>query len=265
MITSLQNEKIKRVARLRTARGRKAAALTIVEGCREVQRAIAAGVSVEEVFFCKDLLAQHGTDDPLGDHGGWSSFVSYEVNPKVYRKISYGGRQAGLLAVCRPRLYRFEDVPHRKASVWVVLEGIEKPGNIGAILRSCDGARASGVILCGGCSDVYNPNVIRASMATVFSVPVVVSTNQEALDCLRQRNVTIYGAFPDAHAIYSRVTYEPSAAVVLGNEHTGLSEFWSRHTDHKIRIPMKGLADSLNVSASASILIYEILTSSSRP
>ncbi len=258
-ITSLQNEQVKKIVRLRSSRGRKESQLTIVEGYCEVLRALDSKAEFTEAYICKEYLSKYDKADGLLKRFLSCRIQVYEVPETVYQKISFGDRKEGIVAVCKPKYLSFEDLPKREKSTFVVLEGIEKPGNLGAIFRSCDGAGVGGIIICDGCSDVYNPNVIRASIATVFSVKFVLASNEGAYHFFQSNGIKTYAALPDAKRVYFDETYQGRSAVVLGEEHNGLSSFWSDKADVKVSIPMKGMADSLNVSTSAAILIYEML------
>ena len=146
-----------------------------------------------------------------------------------------------------------------KGSLFVIVECIEKPGNLGAILRTCDGAGIDGVIICDGKTDIYNPNVIRASLGTIFSIKIVVSSNEEALKFLKTKNIKVCATLPLAKKVYTKEDLVNPLAIVVGSEQNGLTDFWVKHADLKVKIPMRGQADSLNVSASTAILLYEII------
>lgn len=258
-ISSLQNSRIKDVVHLRSSRARKNHQLTIVEGCTEITRALEAKVVFREVYVCVSYLRKYDPSESLVKKFSLLKTELFAVSPEVYQKISFGDRKEGVVAVCESKSLSLERFPPSSKGAYVVLEGIEKPGNLGAIFRTCDGAGVDGIILCDGCSDVYNPNVIRASIATVFSVPFARATNEEAYAFLQSRKIRAYAATPEAKTIYCHQDLHGASAIVLGNEHSGLSAFWLQKADGKVRIPMKGIADSLNVSTSGAILIYEML------
>ena len=190
MITSLTNARIKNIVALRARKNREKTGLTIVEGIREVTRAIKAGVVIEEFYFCSDLLNDFKNDDsniPKKTNASdamikkLSSKVSiYETTKSVFSKIAYGDRLEGVLAVCKPQALSLENIPSKADSLFVIVESVEKPGNLGAILRTCDGAGVDGVLICDGKTDIYNPNVIRSSLGTVFSINIGISSNEEA-------------------------------------------------------------------------------------
>ncbi len=257
-ITSLQNPQIKNLVRLRSAKIRKQTGRTLIDGSAEVARSVELEAPIEEVFICEPLFTKQAQSQALNQKLSLLQVKIYQVTEKVYEKIAYGARKDGIVAVCRPRSYAYEDLGSSSKAFYVVLEGIEKPGNLGAIFRTCDGAGVDGIILCEGCSDVYNPNVIRASLATVFSVKFVLSTNEEAYAFLKKAKVTTYATLPEAQDRYDQGSYQDASAIILGNEHDGLTPFWSQKANRKIRIPMKGIADSLNVSSCAAVVVYEV-------
>lgn len=254
-ITSLTNPKIKRVVRLKNHRLREKSGLTVVEGYREIDRALEAGVKFQELYVCEGYEIPATCSRNLKVSGA----CLYETSKSVYAKIAYGDRKEGILGIGQPRAFLLDDLVLSKMPLVLVVEGIEKPGNLGAILRTADGAGIDGVIVCDEKTDLYNPNVIRASLGTVFSVKAVVSSTQETFDFLKAKNIRIYASSPHAKTIYTKVDMNIPLAVVVGAEQAGLTDFWQRHADRMVKIPMKGAADSLNVSISAAILIYEAL------
>jgi TrmH family RNA methyltransferase len=258
-ITSLTNLKIKHVVQLRNRKQRVEDGLTIVEGARELARAFEGGVTFHELYVCRELI---------GDSEAVHTFIQelhsykipvYETTPTVFAKISYGDRSEGLLAVCAPKLFSFQDLFWKTSPLLVIVERVEKPGNLGAILRTCDAAGVDGVVICDGRTDIYNPNVIRASLGTVFSVKTVVSSNAEAVAFLRSKNIKICATSPQAKTVYVKEKLTDALAIVVGSEQDGLTDFWTQHADLKVKIPMHGQADSLNVSASTAILLYETI------
>ncbi len=265
-ITSPANPGVKEIVRLRgDPQERQKKGLTIVEGWREVTRAWEAKVRFKGIYVCPDLWRER-------DAAGFPKPASfgapvYETTGVVFSKMAYGERGEGILAVCEAPVLSFADLRParslpaggRKNPLFVVVEGLEKPGNLGAILRTCDAAKVDAVIVCGGRTDIYNPNVIRASLGTVFSVPVVSGSMEEALKFLKSQNAKICAALPQTEILYTQVDFQVSSAIVVGSEQDGLSEFWRRQADVRMRIPMAGAADSLNVSASTAILVYEAL------
>ncbi len=261
-ITSLTNPRIKSVVRLRNRRQRDQDGLTIVEGLREVQCALAAGVLLQECFVVQEEItsprAQNLKDLILKEISKLKIPI-VTTPPAVFQKISYGDRHEGVLAVCKVPVDSFEQFKGELKSLFVVVEHVEKPGNLGAILRTCDAAGVGGVIVCDPKTDLYNPNVIRASLGTVFTNKVVVASNEEVLAFLKKKKVKICAALPQGNAVYTESPLTGPLAIVVGSEESGLSDFWPQYADWQVRIPMHGEADSLNVSTSTAILLYEAL------
>jgi TrmH family RNA methyltransferase len=256
-ITSLTNPRIKEVVKLRDHKARKESGLTVVEGVREVQCAHEADVKFKEVYFCRDFLAA-AQEKQLAKVLSKKGAVIEEVSAEVFNKISYGERQEGVLAVCVAKNLDISEIKLKEtAALLVIVEKAEKPGNLGAILRTCDAAGVDALIICDGKTDIYNPNVIRASLGTVFSVPVVQATNEKTLAFLKQNRITVCASSPNADLNYSYADFRKSVAIAMGSEEEGLSKFWFKSADHKVKIPMYGKADSLNLSVSTAILVYE--------
>ncbi|MDP8266350.1 MAG: RNA methyltransferase [Candidatus Aceula meridiana] len=257
-ITSLQNSHIKAVVKLRDKKHRDQTGLMIVEGKREISRAKQAGIVFKEIYFSKDFLAQDANQE-------FQMQVSediediFDVEDNVFEKICFGQRNEGILAVCLQPKKTWADLRLGKKPLLVILEGLEKPGNLGAVLRTCDGAGVDGLIICDGITDIYNPNVVRASTGVVFSIPVIQATSQEAIDFLKDHQILICATLPDAEKDYADVDMNIPLALVMGNEQKGLSKIWQMKADQKVRIPMKGKADSLNVSVTTSVIIYEAI------
>lgn len=249
-ITSVSNSQIKKIVRMRKHKERIASGLTIVEGVREIEKAVKTDIDFEEVYVCKEFLGKRKVPKKIG--------IITEITQEVYEKISYGERSEGILAVIKTPRHTLKDFS-AKTSLFIVVESVEKPGNLGAILRTADGAGVDGVIVCDAKTDIYNPNVIRSSLGTIFSVTCVMASNEETLEFLKSKNTKICATFPDADTVYTSVDLKGCVAIVLGSEETGLTSFWKGHSDIKVKIPMQGAADSLNVSVTTAILLYEII------
>jgi TrmH family RNA methyltransferase len=257
-ITSLANTRVKEVVHLRHRKKRDETGLTVVEGVREVTRALEAGIVFKELYLCRPILGQGEEILSTVEKLETKNVSVFETTETVFSKMSYGDRSEGILAVCEMPVLGLKDFPARP-SFFVVLEAVEKPGNLGAVLRTCDGAGVDGVIICDGKTDVYNPNVVRVSLGTVFAVKTVVASNEETLEFLKAKNIKICATLPQAKAVYAKTDLTGPVAVVMGSEQDGLTDFWTNHADLKVRIPMHGKADSFNVSVSAAILLYEII------
>ena len=257
-ITSFQNPHIKKIALLKKNRERRANDLTVVEGLREVGRAWKSGAVFQEVFVCREILPKY-SDGAFVRELESHRVPVLEVAEGIFQKISFGDRQEGVLGVVRPVLFTFADLKWKKNPLLVVVEGLEKPGNLGAILRTCDAAGVTGLLICDGRTDIYNPHVIRSSIGTVFSVKSVSASNEAVLKFLRNQKIKICAACVDAKTVYSEADLTGPLAIVLGSEDQGLSDFWVKASDMKVKIPMSGRGDSLNVSVTAAVIVYEAL------
>jgi len=249
MITEIKDKSVQEVNKLRKSSYRRKTGLTIVEGYPEVSRAARAGIVFKVLYLCRELIEL--------DEGEFAGLPITYVTKEVFAAMAFGKRLKGILALCDPPKYQLSDIKLKDNPLIVVLEGVEKPGNFGSVIRTCDGAGVDVIIFCDVGTDVYNHNIVRASTGTVFTVPTIESTKDELLSYLRAHHIRIFAASSKAEHPYSECDLSGPAAICVGNEHQGLSNFWFEHADEKLRIPMVGKADSLNVTVSASILIYE--------
>lgn len=256
MITSLSNPRIKRACRLRRRRERSRQGRILIDGARETQRAIEAGVHVTEIFICPALCQ----DGPAAD---WlpaarqQGLPLVEVSEPVYRKLAYGQRSDGVVAVARTPHRRLGDWPQEPPALIAVLDTIEKPGNLGAIARSADAAGVTALVAVGSGTDLFNPNAIRSSLGTIFTVPVCAAEPDELIDWLGRHGLTIVAADVAGPLRYDQYDWRQPTALVLGSEARGLSPCWSGRDLVRVHIPMCGVADSLNVSTAAAVLFYE--------
>jgi TrmH family RNA methyltransferase len=257
-ITSTKSERIKKVLDLRDRKGRDATGLTLIDGVREIQAALNAKVPIETLFVCPELLGhrQNAIVD-LAESVGRGQIAVFETSPGVFAKIAFGEREEGVVAVARPLPSGILPLRLPKDPLVVVIEQVEKPGNLGAILRTCDAAGVDAVLVCDPKTDIYNPNVIRSSLGAVFTVPIGVGSNAEAKLFLVANAIKIVGTFPDARVPYHHHNFKAGSAIVLGSEQMGLSPFWVKYSDIQVTVPMRGRVNSLNVSATAAIIIYE--------
>jgi len=265
-ITSPQNPRVKAVIKLNDRRDRDEARRTVVEGVREVRAALGRGVAPVEAFICPELIdgpeaetaARHLVT--LGQTGMSELFY---VAPEVFAKMTYRGASGGLLLVIAYRPIGLDDLIFRGAPFLVVVEEAEKPGNLGAILRTADAAGVDAVLAPTPPdrkgTDLHNPNVIRASLGAYFTVPVVAAPNDETIAWLRRRGIAIVAATPAAETLYTAADLRGPVALAVGSEAWGLSEAWLAAADVRVRIPMAGTVDSLNLSASAALLMYEVV------
>jgi len=255
-ITSQQNPRVKRAARLRDRRQRDKQGRILIDGARELARAIESGVRLVEVFACPSLCQSEDARRVLGGLADCGAEV-LDVSQAVFEKLAFGGRAEGVLGVAATPGTALSDLRLPENPLVAVLEGVEKPGNVGAVLRSADGAGLAAVIVADAGSDLYNPNAIRASLGTIFTLPVAAAGSAETLAWLRHQELAIYAARVDGSVAYTEVDYRRPAAIVLGSEAAGLSAAWPAEEVTSIRLPMLGQADSLNVSAAAAVLFYE--------
>lgn len=252
VVTSLQNPQLKRLVRLRTRREREAEGVILIEGARELARAGRAGVEVLELYLCPELLSPEAVA-LLPEVERQARRVT-ELARAAFEKVSGRENPDGLLGVAGTPTPRLPD-PGDDALI-VVLHGLEKPGNVGAILRTADAVGASGVLVLGRGADPYGPNVVRASQGSVFSVPTAVLDEDEALAWLADHGFTTVACTPDADAEYWDTPLTGRVALLLGTEHAGLPPEW-RRSERAVRIPMHGAADSLNVATAAALVLYE--------
>ena len=257
-ITSLQNPRIKNVVKLNKRSVRDEQGVLLVEGYRELRRALENGWKPVELFYCRDLFLG-GNENALIEQGRAAGAEIFDCSEPVLRKISYRDRPEGLVAVGPQVRHKLGDIVFRAVPFVVVAESIEKPGNLGTILRSADAAGVDALIVCDRCTDISNPNVVRASIGTLFSVKVVEASTEEAMAWLRAREIRTVAASPHAEQMYTDADFTTGVAVVVGSEQYGLSSRWMTEADVKVRIPMLGQADSLNVASATTILLYEVV------
>jgi TrmH family RNA methyltransferase len=262
-ITSLTNPRIKAAVRLRDRRERDATGLTLVDGVRELRRALDAGIEVVEAFVCEDLVRSPEAADVVARLRSGAPIV--DVSEAVLAKVAFGDRSDGVVAVVRTPATTLDDLALPLNPLVVVIEAVEKPGNLGAILRTADGAGADAVIAADPLTDLFNPNAIRASLGTIFRVPVAAATSAQVLDWLAEHEIAPIAARVDATTHYTDVDLQGPVAIVLGSEADGLTRAWDDPRVTPVRIPMLGAADSLNVSVAAAILLYEAVRQRSLP
>jgi RNA methyltransferase, TrmH family len=255
-LTSASNPRIRAAAALRDRRWRERSGLTIVDGAREVLRAAEASVDIVEAFVCEPLVR---TDDA---HAAVTALRSAGVPVRTasevaFAKLAFGDRAEGMVAVIRPPSTGLADLHLAPDPLVVVLESVEKPGNLGAVLRSADGAGADALLLADPLTDPWNPNAIRASVGTVFTVPIAAGSGDEVRAFLAASGLRTVAARVDAAALHWEADLRGPLAIVLGSEQAGLTDAWTSPTSDTVRLPMLGTADSLNVSVAAAVLLYE--------
>ena len=256
-VFSRQNPRFKAALALRDARERRSRGLIIVDGAREIRRALDAGVVLRETWMANERIRSDTARALLPRVAGEGEII--ETTPELLARLAYGDRDEGIVAVFETPA---ADLPTVAAALperplIAVMEQVEKPGNLGALLRSADGAGVDAVIAADPVSDIWNPNAIRASLGTIFSTPIAACTSSEALAFLRRLDVAILAARVEGGLDYDAMDLTAAVALVVGAETSGLSDAWSGEGVTPVAIPMLGLADSLNVSASAAVLFYE--------
>ena len=256
-ITSAANPKLKHVVKLRTCSVREESGEMIVEGYRECRRALDHGYRPHAIFHCPEFYLKNENEPAVVEECRRAGAEVYTCSRACFAKIAYKERPDGLLMVGPHVSIKLADLALPPNALVIVTEAIEKPGNLGTILRSADAAKVAAVIVCDRTTDIHNPNVVRASTGTMFSVPVVEATSDEALAFLKARGFSILAATPHAEKLHFEVDLTGNVAIALGAEQYGLTAKWMDGADLRVRIPMLGLADSLNVSAAATILVYE--------
>jgi RNA methyltransferase, TrmH family len=264
MITSPANPRVREAAHLREADARRATSLTLVDGVREIDRAVASGIDIPEAFLDVEAPEDTARDDLVRRLEARGTRI-VALSRRPFEKVAFGSRNEGLVAVARFRARGLDGFTIAADRPVFVVEGVEKPGNLGAILRTCDAAGIAGVIACGCGTDPANPAAIRASLGTVFALPLAVASTAEAIAWCGHERRRVVAALPAGTRLWHEARLTGSTAIVLGSEATGISDDWQRAADagaiafETIRLPMQGIADSLNVSATAAVLAYESL------
>ena len=256
LIASPSNPRIKRIVRLRTRRERDRSGLFIVEGYRETLRAVDGGISIEELYVCPDLYL--GTNEAaLVERAAAAGAEIITVGEVPFRKASYRDRPEGILGVARQFPVTLDRIDLTGDPIVLVAESIEKPGNLGTMLRTAEAAGAAGVVVCEPATDPFNPNVVRASLGTLFRVPLAVTSTEDAVSGLRGAGVRLLASTPAATSTIWEADFSGPVALVVGCEQYGLSDAWLEGADERVLIPMPGSVDSLNAAMSAGILLFE--------
>jgi RNA methyltransferase, TrmH family len=263
-ITSPTNDRVKAAVRLRDRRARDETGLTIVDGPRELLRALDRGIEVVEAFVCPNLIRSPDADAAIHRLAATAVTVR-EASEAVLAKIAFGDRSDGVVAIVRSPGTELSSLALPPDPLLVVVEGVEKPGNLGAILRTADGAGAHGLIAADARTDLFNPNAIRASLGTIFTISLAAASTTATLDWLSTHAVTPVAARVDAPTSYLEAPLTGPVAIVLGSEAGGLSDAWDDPRVVPVRIPMLGQADSLNVSVAAAILLFEAVRQRTTP
>jgi RNA methyltransferase, TrmH family len=249
-ITSVQNPFIKSLIQLQEkAKARKQSGSFLIEGMREIELAIKGNYEIETILFLPELVSNNQitklTDNPI------------EITKEVYQKLAYRDTTEGILAVAKTKSLQLVDLKLSENPLILVMEAIEKPGNIGAVLRTCDAAKIDAVIIANPKTDLYNPNIVRSSVGCLFTNQIAIGSTEEVIDYLTQKKINFYSATLQNSTSYHTQNYTLPTALVVGTEATGLSELWRKKATQNIIIPMQGEIDSMNVSVAAAILIFE--------
>lgn len=258
-ISSLQNPLVRQILQLKEKkRGRDKSGLFILEGQRELQLAIKGGYQIIKVFYCSEIISLEELSALIPFDS--ADIEAIELSRDVYRRVAYREKTEGMLALTKSKSHQLQDLQfHRENPLILIAESPEKPGNLGALLRTADAANLDAVILADPKSDLYNPNIIRSSVGCLFTVNIAVGSSHEVLQFLKEKGIALYAAALSASSLYSDLDYTGPAAIAVGTEATGLTEQWMQESDANIIIPMKGQIDSMNLSVSAAILIFEAL------
>jgi len=256
VLSSMRNPRVAALQKLLTDnRARRQAGVFVAEGLIEIGLCLRSGIAIDEVWICPEVVAK---DPAMTQHlPALAAFRKVEVTAEVFSKLAYRGTTGGVLLVGRCRQHRLADLRLSSSPLILVLSGVEKPGNIGAMLRTADAAAIDAVVVCDPLCDLYNPNAVRASLGTVFTQQIAVCNASEAQHMFRQKGIQMLCTALGASVPYTSCDMSRPTAVVMGTEHDGLSQDWLDASDQNIIIPMSGMIDSLNVSTAAAIVLFE--------
>jgi TrmH family RNA methyltransferase len=254
-ISSLNNPKVKTLIKLEKSGHRAEMGLFTVEGKKEILLCAEAGYEITELYFCPDIVK----DASLVESPLFKSTQLIEITQPVFEKLAYRESRDGYFAVAKINYKKLDELQLSKTPLIVILEAVEKPGNLGAILRSADAADVDAVIVCDKKTDIFNPNAIRSSLGCIFTNQVVCCSNEECLTWLKEKGMLTYAAALTATEFYHEQNFKQPTALVFGTEAAGLSDFWLRKASKQIKIPMRGKIDSLNVSGSCAIITFEAM------
>ena len=257
-ITSIHNPRIKSLAKLRKRSERDNQGIFVTEGYRPITRALAAGFHFDEIYYSSEWFLGENEPELLKKAEAAGARLT-KVGKEAFLKIAYRERPEGLIAIGKQWHTSLSDVSLSDTPFVIVVEAIEKPGNLGTILRSADATGAEAVIVCDAVTDLFNPNVVRASTGVLFTTPTVITDSKSTIEFLRQKGIKTLAATPAATEIYTDVDMTGPLALVMGSEQFGLTDLWLKDCDIPVRLPMAGIADSLNVSAATVALAYEVV------
>lgn len=254
-ISSTQNPKIKNIVKLQQkSTERKSQNLIVIEGLREISLAVKAGFTIKSVFICSDIVLPEVVMNELK-----LDFQYFDVSKDVYNKLAYRESTEGVIVLAEPKFYQLDNLKLRENPIIIILESVEKPGNLGAILRTADAAKVDAVIISDPLTDIYNPNIIRSSVGCVFTNQLVACSSDDAIQWLKRKGIKSHAAALTAKKYYHQMDLSGPVAFVMGTEADGLTDKWLKNTDEQVIIPMSGEIDSLNVSISTAILVFEAM------
>lgn len=257
-ITSIHNPRVKALTKLKKRSERDKQGIFLIEGYRPITRALAAGFTFSELYYCPEWFLGENEHKVLEAAQKAGAQLTH-IGKDAFVKIAYRERPEGLLAIGKQWHTRLSDLKLSDNPFVIVVEAIEKPGNLGTILRSADATGAEAVIVCDAVTDLFNPNVVRASTGVMFTTPTVITDSQSAIDYLREHGIKSLAATPAAKELYTDVDLTQPVAIVMGSEQFGLTDLWLKSCDLPVRLPMAGIADSLNVSAATVAIAYEVV------
>lgn len=255
IISSAQNPKIKLLLQLQQKSSeRRKHGMFVVEGQREIFHCLSAGYEIDSLFYCPQIADSDALEEFLRLS---PSSKCFEINSDIYQKVAYRGGTEGMIAEVKTRNLTLQDLKLSSSPLIMVLESVEKPGNLGAILRSADASGVDAVIVCDPLTDLFNPNLIRSSIGAIFTVPTVACSSSDCITFMKEHGIQILTAQLQDSSLYYATDMRRPTAIIMGTEATGLTQQWREAADAHIRIPMLGRLDSLNVSVSAAILMFE--------
>ena len=255
MLASVRNPRVKDVVKLRSRRHRDRERRFVVEGTRELSCAADSGLALATLYYCEDLLRDGART--VVERIAATAVDCQPTSRPVFEKMSYRHTPDGVLGVAPMPDLDLGRLPETDDALWLVAAGIEKPGNLGAMLRTADAAGVAGMVLADPTTDVFNPNVVRASMGTLFSVPVAAASASDVRQWFQTRRIRVVAGRPDASVAYTEADLRGAVAMVVGSEHRGLGAGWSAPGDEAVRIPLSGRADSINTAMAATVLLFE--------
>ncbi len=254
-ITSSQNQKIKNILKLQQKSSeRRKQNLIVIEGLRELSLAIKSGIKLKSVFYCSEIISKNTIDEQLN-----CDATFFEIGIEIYEKLAYRSSTEGIISLAEPKYLKLADLKLRENPLIIVLESVEKPGNLGAILRTADAAKVDAVIISDALTDIYNPNTIRSSVGCVFTNQLVACSTEEAIKWLDEKGIKTYATALTAKEYYHEMDFSGPTAIIMGTEANGLSDKWLNNANRQVIIPMSGEIDSLNVSTSTAIVVFEAM------